>query len=120
MRCGNCRTNHGESSPHITRQADKINLMLAQSCDNFAIMRFPFFPFGRDHQRIEPALSCSLDALRIRSIRNYNRDASIRNATGGNVICNGNKVRPASGEKDSEILHAGKLATIRRDATSEI
>ena len=89
---------------HVSRKADKIDLMLAQRCPDFAIMLFALFAFRRDHQSIQAATPRRFDSRRVRPVRDDYGNLRVELAR-GDIIGDGLKVRPAPGKKDAKVLH---------------
>jgi len=88
----------GREQPHVSGQADEIDVVLREGGDDFAVVFFAGLAFGRNHQSIQPALTRDGNPRRIGPVRNDDCDARVRNAARINAVGDGDEVRPASGK----------------------
>src|SRR5262249_53562234 len=77
---------------HVSRQADQVHLMLAQTSNHLSIVLGSFHSLGLDHMRVETALLGRENPRDIGLVGNYNRDLRILNASGGDGVGDGKKI----------------------------
>jgi hypothetical protein len=84
-------------------------LVLLQSCDYFAVVIFPLFAFGGNHQRLKPQVPGNFESHGVGPIGDDNRYPRVRNLPSSDIPGDGFKIRTAARQEDAEIVHAGIL-----------
>ena len=91
---------------HVSGKANKINFVVLQSGDYFAVMLLARLALGRDDKRFQPTLAGRRNARCIWLVGDDNGDPRIGNAAGVDVIGDGDEIRTASGKEDAQGFHA--------------
>src|SRR5258708_9897668 len=81
--------------PHVSRQAEQVNLVLLQHSHEFTIMFSPVLAFRRNDQRGEAETTGSFYPPCIRPIGNDYSDTSVGNLSGCDIPGNSFKIRTA-------------------------
>src|SRR5580698_5698698 len=92
--------------PHVSRETNQLNSMLLKRADNFAVMLLARQTFGRNHQRLQPALAGSRDPRRVGAIRNDYGNPCVRNSPRINTVGDSNEIRPTSGKQYAQGMHS--------------
>jgi hypothetical protein len=72
--------------PHISSKTNKIHVVLAQGCDNLALVLFTITPATLDRNSFNSTLSGELQPTRAGFVTDHNRDLSVRYHTVANRI----------------------------------
>ncbi len=96
----------GREQPHVSGKADQINFVLLERRDNLSVMILSRFALGWNHHRIQSASARSGDARCVCIVRDDDANARIDDAARVDAVGDGDEVRAASGEENTEGMHA--------------
>src|SRR6266496_6339915 len=96
----------GRKQPHISRQADQINLVFFESGSHSLIVLLAAPALGSNRERRKPHAAGGFETSGLGPIGNDHRDPGIVDSSRSHIFGDGLKVRPAPGEQDAEVFHS--------------
>src|SRR6185437_8853404 len=95
----------GGKQPHVSRQANEIDLVLAKHRDHLPVVCLALLAFGRHHDRGNSHPSRHVEPTGVRHIRYRDRNASVGDFAACDILCDDFKVGASSGKQNANILH---------------
>src|SRR6202790_4028455 len=90
--------------PHVSGEADEIDLLLAEDGDDLAVVGFALETFGGNDARRDFALLSLVNARRAFTVANDHGDFGIGNAAVGDAVREGLEVRAAAAQQHGYAL----------------